>query len=105
MVIQQIKEARTTKPPRIKSIKKKPKIVGVYTYSTTATVTNRELGAVTLGRPKDDPYLGTLIRMIEIGPREVHFEGEHLLDIIEKVEAIFKSEPTLLDVPVPVQVC
>lgn len=67
-------------------------------------MTNRELGAVTLGQPKNDPFLSTLIRMIEIGPREVRFDGNHLLDIIEKAESIFKREPSLLDVPVPVQI-
>ncbi|KAI6212442.1 hypothetical protein M3Y94_00024600 [Aphelenchoides besseyi] len=107
LVIRQIRTARTTEPSEIKSIAKKPRIISVCSYTTTSTVTNRELGAVILGQPQDpneDPYLTTLIRMIEIGPREVRFEASHLLDIIDKAEEVFKSEPTLIEVPVPVQI-
>lgn len=100
-VIQQIRFARSTEAPEIRTIRGRPQIIGVYTYSTTATTTNRELGAVLLRQPGPevgDPFLATLIRMIEVGPREVRFEGPHLLQIIEKAESVFKQEPTLLEV-------
>lgn len=42
--------------------------------------------------------------MIEIGPREVRFDADHLLEIIEKAESIFTGESTLLEVPVPCQI-
>lgn len=66
-------------------------------------MTNRELGSVIIKQPEHDLFVSTLVRMIEIGPREVKYDGNHLLEIIEKVEEIFVSEPTLLDVPVPCQ--
>ncbi|KAI6238877.1 Serine/threonine-protein phosphatase [Aphelenchoides fujianensis] len=101
LVVEQLRRARSTAPAEVRAIRRRPRVVGVYTYSTTATTTNRELGAVLLGQPaahEPDPFFATLVRMIEVGPREVRFEAPHLLQIIEKAESVFKQEPTLLEV-------
>ncbi|CAD5216406.1 unnamed protein product [Bursaphelenchus okinawaensis] len=103
---QQIRHARTTEKPTIKSLTGTLSIKGVYTYNTNTVVTNRELTSIELKIPAKGPkdFMAILMQMITIGPREIKFPFSIIDAVCEEAGNVFMNEPTATEAPVPCQV-
>lgn len=96
----QIRVARSLNPPQLNTLRGKPDILGVYTYNTSSQVTNRQLGSVPISGSKDD-FHAILDQMLSVGPREMQFGAELIIDICNGAINTFRNDETLVKVPAP----